>query len=268
MEHKGLFNMQHSPTKPRGFTLVEVLVISPIVIILVGTFIGFLVSLTGESLVNRGKNIAAFDTQSVLKEIEDSVTVATSYLASSGTLPTPQGRDNATGQAFSNTTSGQPDTLIITSPATTASPDTASRALIYTGSAPCNSSNPIYTYLTIYFVASDYETTDPNDQALFRRTVLPTGTTCATPWQRGSCDPSRLSSYPSICRRADDKMIGNVTTFDMQYFIGSSTTPEAEGSAATASEVSVNLVLTRQIAGETVISNTTSRFASSNITAN
>jgi len=241
--------MRHSSTASTGFTLVEVLVISPIIILFIGAFIALLVSLTGETLTIREKNTTAYDTQAALDDIENSVVQATGFMTTSGTVPVPQGKDDSTstGTPFTSTTSGQPDTLIVKSPATDQGPSNSARTLIYTGTGSCDSKNPIYTYMTVFFVADDPDTADTTDKALYKRTILPQISACKSPWQRGSCAASVASSNPSVCKTTDDKLLSNVATFTVQYLTGTSTT-----TADAANSVSVNVTTTKQIAGNTV----------------
>lgn len=239
----------------RGFTLVEVLIISPIIILFIGAFLALLISLTGESLVVREKNTAAYNTQSALDDIEASVTQAVAFLPTTGTVPIPQGKDNSTsvGTPFTNETTGEPNALIIRSAATTSNPHDPARELIYMGAGTCDPKNPLYTYYTVYFTALDPDTAgDTTDRALYKRTILPQSPSCKVAWQRGSCDVSRMTSHPSVCKARDEKLVSGITTFDVQYYIGSSTTAIADSQAASATDVSVNMALSKQVAGSTV----------------
>ena len=263
--------MRHMLTESKGFTLVEVLVISPIIILFIGAFIALLVNMTGESLVIREKNTAAYDTQAALDDIEATINQATSYLTTTGTVPIPQGRDNSTssGTPFTNAPVNGFETLIISSPATTRSPQDSTRSLIYTGSGACDSKNPLYNYLTVYYVAPDNQAASGN--ALYKRTILPAQAACASAWQRGSCDSTRVSGYPSVCKRADERLVGGLSSFDIQYFVGSTTTPIAQANestqANTATDVTVNINVGKSVAGNNVNYSSSSRSTSVNIQA-
>ena len=63
----------------KGFTLVEMMVIAPIVILLIGAFIAAIVGLTGEVMSSRGSNVVAYDLQDALNRIEEDVKLSTSY---------------------------------------------------------------------------------------------------------------------------------------------------------------------------------------------
>jgi type II secretory pathway pseudopilin PulG len=255
-------------TNSRGFTLVEVLIISPIIILFIGAFLALLVGLTGESLVVREKNTAAYDTQSALDDIEASIGQAITFLPTTDTVPIPQGKDNSTsaGTPFTNETTNEPNTLIIRSAATTSRPSDPARELIYMGAGACDSKNPLYTYFTIYFTALDLDTAgDTTDKALYKRTILPQNPACRTAWQRGSCDVSRMTSHPSVCKARDEKLVSGISTFDIQYYIGNSTTAVADSQAASATDVSVNLGVSKQVAGSPVQYTGTVRANSLNI---
>lgn len=256
------------PTNSRGFTLVEVLIISPIIILFIGAFLALLVGLTGESLVVREKNTAAYDTQSALDDIEASIGQAITFLPTTDTVPIPQGKDNSTsaGTPFTNETTNEPNTLIIRSAATTSRPSDPARELIYMGAGACDSKNPLYTYFTIYFTALDLDTAgDTADKALYKRTILPQNPACRTAWQRGSCDVSRMTSHSSVCKARDEKLVSGISTFDIQYYIGNSTTAVPDSQAASATDVSVNLGVSKQVAGSPVQYTGTVRANSLNI---
>lgn len=253
--------MQHMPVKSTpGFTLVEVLVISPIVILFIGAFIALIVTLTGESIQIREKNVTAYDTQATFDEIESSVLRATGFVADTGAVASPQGRNNATS-AFTNTAD---DTLIIKSAATTRSPNDATRSLIYTGTGACDSRNPTYDYFTIYFLALDPDTTaNTTDQALYRRTILPQTAACASAWQRGSCAEAIVSSNTTICKTSDEKLLGSVASFNVDYFSGSTSVTNAN--ASTASSITVAINSSKQVSGSPVSYNSSIAVTSQNV---
>ena len=52
----------------RGFTLVEMMVIAPIVILAIGAFITLIVNLTGEIMSSRGSNMVTYNVQNALNQ--------------------------------------------------------------------------------------------------------------------------------------------------------------------------------------------------------
>lgn len=260
-------------TKSQGFTLVEVLVIAPVVILFIGIFISLLVNLTGESLVMREKNAAIYNSQATLDDIESSIAQATSFLATTGSVASPQGKENydlmetASTTAFTNTGVNGHDALIIQAAVTNKSPNDSTRKLIYTGSGACDSKNPLYTYMIVYFVALDPDTADTADKALYKRTIVPSLAACDTPYQRNSCNPARRAAYPSICKASDEKLVSGISTFDISYYIGSNTAAESDSNAAQATDVSVNLGLAKQVAGSSITQGSSVRTNSVNVQA-
>lgn len=254
--------MRYSPVKQsRGFTLVEVLVISPIIILFIGTFIALIVGLTGESLQLRTKNVAAYDAQAALDDIEDSVSQATGFLINTnGITYNPQGKNNSS-TPFTHTATGESDTLIMRSAATTKSPFDPTRDIIYTGAgSSCNTKNAVYTFVTVFFVHEE-----SGKKSLYKRTILPQLPACAEAWQRGSCHPSFKSVNPSICRAEDEKLLDDVSSIDVEYFENaSSTQPLDEALAASATSVNVKINMSKLSAGTSITYDGSSRATSVN----
>lgn len=250
-----------------GFTLVEVLVISPIIILFIGAFIALLVTLTGESLVIREKNLAVHDTQAALDDMQADIGDATGFLATTadlGAIQSPQGK-NDSAQPFTNTNgSGNPETLIVRKIATDKNPNDPTRQPIFTGAGACDAKNPIYTYLSIYFVALDTETSDPNDKALYKRIVLPNAAACDIPWQKGSCK-TVTPATKSWCQTYDEKLVGGVAGLDVTYYTNGTAT--AESSADTANDASITLTVSKTIAGSAIDYSSSARTSSPNAEA-
>ena len=129
-----------------GFTLVEVVVIAPILILTLGAFILALVSMVGDALTSRDTNMLVNDTQSSLTRIEQDVRLATGFQSTSGTLPSPQGRDlNYAGtSAFVAASNNH---LIMSIPTTTLNPLDSKRAIVYYANQP-NACGPQQSYNT------------------------------------------------------------------------------------------------------------------------
>lgn len=223
-----------------GFTLIEVLVISPIVILFIGVFIAFAIGLTGESLQLRERNATAYDAQSSLDDIEMNSSRAIQFLSTTGTLQNKQGKNDGT-TAFTATNGTSPDSLIFTAVATNSSPYDSTRSLVYNGPGACNTSNPIYSYMTIYFVSSD--------NSLYKRQVLSTATPCTTPFQKGTCSAATMaSSPPAYCAAVDDLLMSNVTGFSVIYYASGVQTSDP----TIADKVNVTITSTRTISGKDV----------------
>jgi len=205
----------------RGFTIVEMLVISPIIMLTIGTFITAIISMTGEVLAARAKNMLAYNVQDAMTQIEHDVRNSTSFLATNSSTPltSPQGYENDT-TSFFNVDVVKGDMLILEQNATLDNPITASRSLVYLKDRPysCGSpqirNNTPLTTNVVYFIRNN---------TLWRRTILqndyasPT-TSCATPWQQPSCQPGYSAS--GFCKTNDVELVKGVTAndFSVDYF--------------------------------------------------
>lgn len=62
-----------------GFTIVELLVIAPIVILTITAFISVIVNMTGDVLASRSSNLVAYDIQDALSRIEEDVKLSSTF---------------------------------------------------------------------------------------------------------------------------------------------------------------------------------------------
>lgn len=279
-----------SPTT--GFTLVEMLVVAPIVILLISGFIALIVNVTGEVLASRASNVLSYNVQDALNRIERDVKMSSAFLAVNdidiSTTKQGYGGTVSTGSTvnFTNvdktSSSGSPASLILRAAATTRNPLNASVSdndLVYLAGSPnaCttyatySSNTPMFTNI-VYFV---------QDNALWRRTIMPVNynnpsVRCGdAPWQVPSCIEGYTSAL-TFCQTNDEKIIVGVssTNFVMQYFANSSTTTsdtasvnsgstDATRNAALANTPSVNVTIT---ANQTVAGRDISRTASMRVT--
>jgi len=235
--------------KQSGFTLIEVLVISPILIIAIGGFIGLLVSMVGDVLITRDRNAMTYDVQSAANRIEEDVKLSTQFLTTSGTQVSPQGsNNNFTGTtAFSNNDNS---TLILSAVATDENPSKSTRWLVYYANQPnpCGGQqtyNRIFLMKVIYFI---------KDGGLWRRSIVPTfntntsspnseticPTTTQAVWQRNSCSPGYSSS--TRCQTNDELLVSNVENVVVSYYKKpGDTAPVAANDAKDALTVNVKI---------------------------
>lgn len=244
-------SIQTSPSarvKEAGLTLIEMLVVAPLVILLIGVSLGYISSLTGQGLQTRQKNVLAYNIQASLDDIEATANQATSFLPFTTGVVTPQGRNSTSTQFIANS-GGSAGTLIIKSAATTKNAFDPTRALIYAGAgSSCNENNALYTYTTVYFIA--------NNQ-LFKRTILPNIPACATPYQQNSCASASMSA--AICKAEDEKLADNVSDFSIEYFTNTTAaTPE------NADTVSISLTSSQTAAGQPITYTGTVRTTTTN----
>lgn len=202
-----------------GFTLVEMLIIAPIVVLLIGAFVATLINLTGEALSQNANTLLLNNVQAAIDEIETDVKSSGAFLATNNmTIVSPQGYDDST-QGFLNVMSSTQDALILNTLATTANPASATRGLVYLANVPnaCGSSNfgqnQILTFNTVYFV---------KDTTLYRRILgssnyaskACSGTTI---WQKPSCTPGVTGA---MCLSRDETVIQatDSLTLSLDYY--------------------------------------------------
>lgn len=247
-----------SPTKSQhagGFTLIEMLIIAPLVIIMIGTFVGIMMNMVSDSLVTRSQNLMAYDTQTALDTIEQDAFLTTQFYSTSGTLASPQGSDNdfAGTAAFSSSNS-----LVMSTFTTTKNPADTSRQLVYYANQPnaCGSlqnANKILATKIIYYVRNG---------SLWRRVVVPkwdqnatvdANTVCDPPWQRNSCTPEATTTNPTLCQNSDTELVKNVQSFNVDYYASpASTTALAKSAADTATTIDVTIATSNQTVGRSV----------------
>jgi len=185
----------------KGFTLVEMAVVAPIVILVIGTFIYAIITMTGDVMAGRAANVLAYNIQDALNRIEADFKTSGGYLTDSIMPTTPQGH-NDTADTFTKDTS----TLIINSFATTKNPADSARSIVHQKqSGACNTSPMMIN--TVYFISNN---------TLWRRVIMPSDYTntdnyCDSPWQQPSCSPGQTAT---ICKTQDEKLVENLDSTD------------------------------------------------------
>ena len=224
----------------QGFTLVEMMVIAPIVILLIGSFVALIVNLTGEVLSSRGSNSLAYEIQDALNRIEDDVKLSTGYLAVNNISLTSTkqgyGTDKTNGSTVNFTNIQKPGgsnaSLIVNGLVTNGNPMSTTAGLIYLANRPNNcstlseySKNTPMTMNVVYFV--------DDDNVLWRRVLMRTdydnaGLRCgsAAPWQQPSCMVGYNKSSMSFCKTNDVRLLDGVspTDFTIEYFASADST--------------------------------------------
>lgn len=237
----------------RGFTLVEMLVVAPIVILAIGGFLTVLVSLTGQVIASRAENVMTLELGDTARQIENDIRLSNGFVAeNSVTLSTSNAQGfNDDDTAFTNIADTNGQSLILEMTATTGNPSDVATEQVYLINQPnaCGDRyrNDTLTYNIVYFV---------KDSTLWRRTIMPdnyanTSTTvCDTPWQQPSCAPTYMDaqSGPVFCQTNDVALIRGVEPedFTVEYYGSATTTypnPVAVSTTASASERNDNLAL-------------------------
>lgn len=221
----------HAQKQQKGFTLVEMLVVAPIVILTIGAFLTAIISMTGEVLASRASNNLSYNVQDALNRIEQDVKMSNGFLATNNVMGTNQGYNND-ATAFTNVGGTSGTSLILNMVATKSNPVSASSGYVYLKNKPnaCSSpqNNAPFTYNVVYFLK-----TVNGVSSLYRRTLMPTNytdttnTVCAVPWQQPSCFPTYMDGTPNaFCKAKDVLLVDGVTAanFSLQYYNGEAAT--------------------------------------------
>jgi len=261
--------------KSKAFTLIEMLVVAPIIILIIGLIMNLMIRMTGEVIATRSAASITYDIQDALDTIENDVVNSGAFLATNNiSLTSPQGRNNDV-TPFQNASDTYGPAIILNSYGTTENPLKSELEYIYTKSPnPCSSSlvgaNPRLMFNTVYFI---------KDNALWRRVIATDNYAvagCKTPWQIPSCYPGVSGS---ICKGQDKKMVDGVTISGLEinyYPSPNSTTPDsiatdaaqtdsARQTALTAnSTISVKITSNLTVAGRNITQIGTIRASSKN----
>lgn len=226
------------PFGNNGFTIIEMLVVIPMTVLIVGTLIVALVGLLNSIIVANQKGALTYSMQDALDQIEQDIRLGTKV------------NQQATANDGTRHAGGQ-NVLILTQYATDRNPADTDRELIHTSTnvAPCRTAaeltNKLYrtntplTLQVVYFVANG---------TLWRRTIVPdyrfsatnpaNNTVCGQPWQQNTC-----STISGNCRTLDTRVASNVSRIQFSYAPGFN-----ESASATPSDESVVIGATIDLA--------------------
>jgi prepilin-type N-terminal cleavage/methylation domain-containing protein len=241
-----------------GFTLVE-LIVTMTVLAVLSTAI-FMIYIDNYRQSSRMVTQASLDAaaqlgMSVLEhDVRYSFAFSTSMPAG---FSDPYGRDTSGTPVTYSGTSSTARSLLLSQYATTTNALGNTRQAIYKqGVFSCVTNlydNPKLPYLIVYFVYNN---------SLFRRTITDTTTaTCNPPqYQKQSCPPS-VSPWNAICEAADEAIAENVSSFAIDYYSGTDTSPTdvyaSSDPAVLDTMDSIGITLTLATQGSAPISSTT-----------
>jgi type II secretory pathway pseudopilin PulG len=228
--------------KKSGFTVVELVVVAPIVIIVISAFILAIISMTGDVLASRESNVLAYSIQDSLNRIEADYKTGTGSRATSITPASPQGSKN------DNTPFSGPDTAIINSYVTKNNPMDGARSLLYRNDGAitdCNdpmiSGNDPVVMNIVYFISN---------HTLYRRILMPSdffSIACdsSKAWQKPSCSASNVGTS-QFCASTDMEVMKNVSEFKVTLNkIGAEDAPGAITVSITAEKTSAGRTITQ-----------------------
>ena len=201
-----------------GFTLIEMLVVAPIVLLVIGVFIAAIINITGEVLSTRNANNLSYNIQDALSRIEQDVKLSGGFLSTNNiTLTSPQGYNNDTTN-FHNIDATTGTMLILNSYTTTNNPLNNVPDVLYAAGQPnpcdstlINKNKPVMINV-VYFVKNN---------SLWRRTIVPSNyetVGCSKPWQQPSCAQNITDAF---CKTTDLQLVEGVdanTGFTISYY--------------------------------------------------
>lgn len=278
-------NIKKSHTNPnsfvlkQGFTLVEMLIVAPIVILIIGVFISAIVSMTGSVLTTRGSNNFASSIQGSLNRINQDIKSSNGYLATNSITPLSSGQGYDDDIMSFKNAEASGTKLILNSYATTGNPMASTQSYVYLnnqpnpcGDANINRNQPLMLNV-VYFVKNN---------TLWRRTIAPTnfdtigciGATTGAPWQQPSCAPTITGT---MCKTQDVKLVDGIGTdgFSVVYYksdgtiltaasLDTNTDPPRQTALTTAASANITINATKTLAGRNISKTGTIRSAITN----
>ena len=234
-----------------AFTLVELMVAIPMVIVVLGIIIGLMITLVGNVITSNAKNQMIYEVQTALNQIEQDAFLSTSFL-DTYSAPTPQMKSDSSGIYDATPAAGTMPDIVLNQLGTTKNPMDPTRAISYYARPnPCSgeqAANDPFFIKVVYFVKAG---------TLYKRTIVPLNNTnatpdgdtvCAKPWQRGSCTAGYAAN--PRCQTKDTKMIDGVDSINVTYFNKQSpTVPLAD--AGVADSIRITISLKRNASGDT-----------------
>lgn len=230
--------------KQKGFTLIEVLVIAPVVLVTIVIALSFLFSLYGQLIQQGAKLNLQSDAQTILFGLQDDLSFATEFSATKDTSLT-----DAYAPPGGWTYNSNPKTLIVLSPATTANHRNPNRLPVYINQLGCTPSvsletmqeNPLAYNNIIYFV---------NGTNLYKRILSPptTTNTCGTSYLKQTCPAANATA---TCQK-DILLSNNLSSFSITYY---DSTNAVVTNPSAADKVKIDIELSVQAFAETVTAN-------------
>ena len=282
----------HNKNFKNGFTLVEMLIIAPIVILMIGIFVSAIISMTGDVLSNRGANSLSYNIQYALDTIDQDVRSSGGFLATNNiVLSANQGYNDNTilgdRTNFHNNDATNGTMLILNTYATTGNPivSTSVQNIMHMSGQPYSCSddtlkvnqNPPVMLNVVYFVRggtlwrrvitpSNFETIGCNGKGIAGGAVAP-------PWQQPSCT---VIIANTTCKAQDKRLVDGISSINIKYYSSNSSGVEntiastgstdnvRQAAMQTSSTVSVAINATSNTAGRSVNQSGTIRSVSPN----
>lgn len=241
--------------KNAGFTLIEVLVISPVLMVTLSVMVVLMINLSAANLISNNEIIMTVDTKTALSVIEDDINLSSAFLTTKdAAFSDPYGPDGSGATWSYKGNSATSRVLIARTYATTTSVKDPNKTPVYIDQYGCGiavqTSNPTLRTNSVYFVSSGN---------LYRRTLTDVSETlCSPQFQKQSCPPG-IGNPNIICKANDALLVSNVTNFDIRYYAASSDTTPMDVYSSNdpnvlqpAKTVDVIISVSKTVAGETI----------------
>lgn len=246
-------------TRTKGFTLVEVIIVTPALLVVIAGMLAILIVMLQHNNTARATLNVSYKNQQALDLIDNDIRYSSRFLIATDPSPItdPYGSDNL-GQAWSyKDYDAQHRVLIVRSYSSTENLLSDSRKSVYINQLGCSGAamyaNPVIQYNIVYFIRNN---------TLYKRILVDTTTaTCNTQYQQQSC-PIDVS-YPrnAICKADDEVLLENAQSMDVQFYVSPSDSTPIDAFNSTATDIlddtqSVLITLTSSVhvAGEPVTS--------------
>ena len=222
-------------SKNKGFTLVELVIAMPVILIVMGGIMGLLITLLNDFSAQRTRQSLNVAAQTAFTQIESDVKLSSAFLTKSDTTTyndpyAPSGAGTAwSHKGLPPTPSANARVLILQTYATSANPLSDIRSPVYISSTGTQTvcsgdalyANEVLSNTVIYFLKNN---------TLFRRTLVADpaivrcgGATAA--FQLQSC-AANTPSRNAACKIDDTEVLQNVSQFSVEYYT-SSVSPSA-----------------------------------------
>ncbi len=235
--------------KQSGFTLIEILVMLPVVSFIITVLVVLAQRSYYTILANNAETNLNLEAQTILFPLQDELLFATDYAETKSSDLNDSFAPSGGWRFDSN-----PQTLIVYETTLDKPRRDPNREFVYKRSYACGSYysgyNPIATDNIIYFMQANSD----NDYYTLRRRILtPQYSTCGTNYRPQTC-PSSANFGTGGCQKVDTILSDHVVSFKIDYFDEDNFLIDTGngGSPLEAEKLKIRLTLGNKILGKTV----------------
>jgi len=231
-----------------GFTLIEIVVILPIVSFLMTVLVVLAQSTYFRILANNAETNLSLEGQVLLAQFEDELLFATDFGETKSSDLTDSYAPTGGWNANSN-----PETLIIYETSLTAPRRDPNRDFVYKRTYNCNSSNAAYNPIAIDNVIYFSKKNPDNPYySLYRRVLTPHYNTCNTNYRGQTCPTANVGS--GVCVKADTLLSDHLVNFEVDYYDEDNQLVNTSGSGSPldGEKIKVTITLGNILYGESI----------------